>query len=845
MTASGSTAGTAGPTRSSYHHPYRLEVRGITPVSISLLWSLRPLPLSAIPRNVGRQGRLAGHNTALPGAQTALKSGAPVRGSPLHRIQAESGSGAPGASSSITATRSPNRRVTKVTLRNVSPAKRGRGVRSPASASATSLPRRDSGDWPSDDGATAVDEDDVLDGADVDAEKTQSSEQHHPHFLARSNMQDDDPVTPSEASDDPHPPSRILEAGVTVSVNGIPWSQVVVGDSGAEEAFIVVYGLQPSRDYELQLNVEDKHLSSISVATSEAEEKLTTDSAISASTAIGSADRGSPIAQSATGTTTQVPRIKRTHTPPMQDTDATVVETGDPSLPPSTGSVAVSHNFTASALQAAVRKARKDASRSESALRNEIEAIRRGLERMSDVDHRSKQKVLALQESIRQATTQAKDIDDEATAVEDEREEWEKREREKDSELERVRVDLEDKMRVSQAHIKEDAEEIEMMEKELQQITRSVEEKRAAKGRLETEKLIEVEQELGRIHVEIENTLRGPPATASSQFYTTAAAAAAQQQHGQPSFGQGTSTPLVPPQTTRGRGGRGGSRGGGRGGSGSGNATSRRHQHRHNRHHGHQQLQHSGGDDHLSSLSQQHMHEHGRLHSPHTSVLNPHKPEFVPSGAHGSAADSPLLTRPTMLPSVDHSPTTAGRFSFPSHVGDVDAPRRASTSHLDLSSNAMIGPSSSTWLPGAASPWTHASSLAPSPQTGHDIWGVSAAPHTSSGSSPLIGHDPAAPGGSTSGLRTKTSIPFGLNASLLRGGANPSFTRSRRGNDMFAPHASASGLSGMHGGQENGMLHVFPTSNVDGSSAPVSPTRPHFDVPADLFGEQTFTEGSR
>ena len=83
------------------HHPYRLEVHAVTSVSVSLLWSQRPFPLSAIPRSNFRQSR------GLPGTLKG-NSNAP-RISPVQRIQANEH-----ATSSVVASRSPNRKVTKI-----------------------------------------------------------------------------------------------------------------------------------------------------------------------------------------------------------------------------------------------------------------------------------------------------------------------------------------------------------------------------------------------------------------------------------------------------------------------------------------------------------------------------------------------------------------------------------------------------------------------------------------------------------------------------------------------------------------------------------------------------------
>lgn len=682
------------------HHPYRLEVHAVTSVSVSLLWSQRPFPLSAIPRSNFRQSR--GLSGALRGNNNA------PRISPVQRIQANEH-----ATSSVTASRSPNRKVTKVTVRNISPAKRGRGGK-------TSIQRRESEDWQSDDAATAVDEEDqyINDGANNDMDKTLDLEA--PHSGSLSTSHDDEIITPSEASDDIR--SNILDSSVTVCINGVPWSKVVIGDSGTEEAFIVIYGLNPGRDYEMVINVEDKQ-SAISVTTHVDEKRPSDASAISQQLQT-SLDRTNTIAS---GNAVQIPRIKRTHTPPMQDTSENASnDAHDTSTP--TISTGLTSNGAAkvAAIQAAVRKARKDASRAESALRNEIEAIRRGLERMSDVDHRSKQKVLALQESIRQATTQSKDIDEEATAIESERELWEERVKEKDDELEQVRAEVEEKVRVNQSSIRNDTEEVEALEKELQHVTKSIEDKQSNKDKLEKEKIVELEQEIARIRSEIELTLRRPSLPPTAGFYGMMS----QQQQSQ-------GGPLIPPQVGRGRGGRasrGTARGAGNPGNSATNSSSRRHQNRQNRHHGQQGagLHAAGGSSGsggggeqdsamYASYAQDYTNFPQQTAGMHSTVLNPNNPEFIPSNALGSASNSPMTSRSALYqPAIDHSPTIAGRFPFSSSPflsGEHENSRRGSTSHLDIPSTHHTNPSSSlgqspnpnTWLGETDSPWAPAS----------------------------------------------------------------------------------------------------------------------------------------
>lgn len=839
-----------------HHHPYRLEVHAVTSVSVSLLWSQRPFPLSAIPRSDFRQARGVSNSNG--------KVNHASRGSPVQRVQANES-----VTSSITASRSPNRRVTKITVRNISPAKRGRGGKS----SLSGIQRRDSEDWQSDDGATAVDEDDqyIHDGANNDLDKTVDSEAPQSGSLSASH--DDDNITPSEASDDIR--SSILDSIVNVCINGVPWSKVVIGDSGMEEAFIVVYGLNPGRDYEMLVNVEDKQ-AAVTVTT-DIDEKRPSDASAILSQSVSNVDRGNAVVS---GNATSIPRIKRAHTPPMQDTSETASnEVHEVTASSNTNGSSSNGVANVASIQAAVRKARKDASRAESALRNEIEAIRRGLERMSDVDHRSKQKVLALQESIRQATTHSKDIDEEATAVESERELWEERVKEKDDELEQVRAEVEEKVRLSQSKIRNDTEEVETLEKELNQITKSFEEKSSSKNKLEGEKIVELEQELARIQSEIELTLRRPSLPPTAGFYGMVTQQQQQNQGGT----------LIPPQVSRGRGGRA-SRGTARGASNLGNnathQSSRRHQNRQNRHHGQQAVSHhtaggssgSGGGEQEGAMyayQQDYPNFSQQTSGIHSSILNPNNPEFIPSNALGSASNSPMTSRHALhQPTIENSPTNASRFPFSSASflsGENENSRRGSASHLDIPStnhtnaNSSIGhsPNVNTWLGGTGSPWAPAStSLAPSPQTQFDIWGApGVVPGLQASNSPLLGiSSSAAPGGPSSTIRAKTSIPFGLNASLLRGGANPSFTHNRLGDDSLASTSpfmttspgsshvaqntrggggSLAEINALYGFQDNKFGGLYGHSTLDdglkgGNSAPVSPTQGVNDVPENI-----------
>jgi hypothetical protein len=547
---------------------------------------------------------------------------------------------------------------------------------------------------------------------------------------------------------------------------------------------VIIHGLQPERDYDIQLNIDGKQTTSMSVRTMSADEKLpsgaTPSSQLQAASAATMADT-EDVAHSFPYPV-QSTRVARPHTPPMQDTeidltgndsvDVSIPETSASGLSASCIASGGEQAMTAAEVQAAIRKARKDASRAESALRNEIEAIKRALDRMSDVDHRSKQKVLALQESIRQATTQAREIDEEAIVVESEREAWEERERSKEEELNAVRKEVEEKIRTHQQQIKSDREAVETMEKKLDQVMRSTEEKTTAREKIEKEKTVELEHRLAQMHAEIESALARP--TPTQMYY-----------HGA----------QYPTNFSNGRGGRHVLRG----------AAPTAPRGRGNQHAGGQQphgiragfptqtqgrafnapypggheadeyaIVYGHGAPYYDASSQ--AHQNTTLYQP--SRLNPQNPEFVPAATSGmlGSTTSPLVLQGTHLPlqqphqqqlprPQEHSPVAlTNRFTFSPHLNETDPARRNSGAYMDsgVLQSTPLAPmvdasaaASSSWAtPGNMSPWaTSSTAIAASPQLGPDIWRSPVLPTVlPAGSSPQ------------NQLRNKTSMPFPLRA---------------------------------------------------------------------------------
>jgi hypothetical protein len=68
--------------------------------------------------------------------------------------------------------------------------------------------------------------------------------------------------------------SDTLGRGLAVKVNGLPWEKVVmhVDEDADEEAIIILYGLMPSRVYEVELSIVAREQSIMGNVTTEAEQ---------------------------------------------------------------------------------------------------------------------------------------------------------------------------------------------------------------------------------------------------------------------------------------------------------------------------------------------------------------------------------------------------------------------------------------------------------------------------------------------------------------------------------------------------------------------------------------------
>ncbi|KAF8755491.1 Lea domain protein [Rhizoctonia solani] len=267
-----------------------------------------------------------------------------------------------------------------------------------------------------------------------------------------------------------HKISDVLGKGLAVKVNNAPWQRVVmhVDEESDEEAVVILYGLMPSKHYEIELSV---------VAGESIKGNLTTEDELS--TDDFDESTRAPPAVTQLNTTHQTQTVTPADTPPSS---------------PST--------------TAQLKTARRDAQRADAALRSEIEALKRAMEKNAAGEQRTKQKILALQESVKQALAAAVDADNEVKELERALPGLEAQRDEAEKEHTRASEAADRSTTEAKAALEQDRKRTAEVEVELTALTAKVEKMTAKRDKLATENIPELERELSSIRAEIEEIER-------------------------------------------------------------------------------------------------------------------------------------------------------------------------------------------------------------------------------------------------------------------------------------------------------------------------------------------------
>ncbi|KAI3602898.1 hypothetical protein WG66_011153 [Moniliophthora roreri] len=310
----------------------------------------------------------------------------------------------------------------------------------------------------------------------------------------------------SETKKTPSVLSRALAGGLSVEVDRASWRRVFIRiDDKADEAVIIVYGLMPGRQYDVDLELVQGQTMSRQVVTQDDSAASTTSTDTDTSnTAVGAED----------STPT------RPNTPPPNNASPAQTPSGQPQPQPATPfsfapltledriaqlqhTLSLLNSDTAT-LTASLKSARRDSQKADAALRSEIEVLKRAFERHAAGELRMKQKVLALQEAVKQANVSVTEIKAEIVQVEESIPEAEKARDEREEEYKLVLAEAE-KMRAEREREEEVVRKrVDGLRNELNTLGKTQEKLEIKQEKLEGGLVKELQEKLDSVEKELE-----------------------------------------------------------------------------------------------------------------------------------------------------------------------------------------------------------------------------------------------------------------------------------------------------------------------------------------------------
>ncbi|KAF8589077.1 hypothetical protein K439DRAFT_462541 [Ramaria rubella] len=293
--------------------------------------------------------------------------------------------------------------------------------------------------------------------------------------------------------------SDALGRGLAVKVNGNHWQRVVVHvDEDEEEAIVIVYGLLPRKKYEIGLGIvaSDDTIS----------EDITTQP--------GPGDQATSNLPIANGTT----HVPESAVSPSTLTPPTTPIRSSPPRPitPEERATQLRKQLALltverDELTSQLKLARRESQRTETALKSEIETLKRASEKHASGEHRSRQKVLALQEAVKQASAAAYDIEKMVRDIEETLPGLDERAREAQAVHNKVKGETDRKCAELDMVIQKDKKLLNELHGELTGVCAKLEKVTSKKEKLEKEVVPHLEEKLRGLQREIEEMQRTTP----------------------------------------------------------------------------------------------------------------------------------------------------------------------------------------------------------------------------------------------------------------------------------------------------------------------------------------------
>lgn len=309
--------------------------------------------------------------------------------------------------------------------------------------------------------------------------------------------------------------SDLLGKGLAVKVNNVPWQRVVmhIDDDADEEAIVILYGLMPARQYEIELGLvagdetirgkvmteENSGMSSTPTYILGSNASIIDSEEIANETDL---DEEAPILPGGQPLTPAATR-PTTPTQPTAPRVLTVEEHASQLL-----NTLTTLDSEKESLIVRLKAARKESQRADAALRSEIEALKRASEKSAQSDQRSRQKVLALQEAVKRLLAASVEAEEQARLVEASLPQLEQRVRAVEAEHAKVVVEAnKSKLEMDEA-VKADRKRLSDLDSELGALVHRLDKLSHKRDKLATDTVSELEQQLADLGKQIEQVER-------------------------------------------------------------------------------------------------------------------------------------------------------------------------------------------------------------------------------------------------------------------------------------------------------------------------------------------------
>ncbi|KAG1730336.1 hypothetical protein EDB19DRAFT_1740961 [Suillus lakei] len=304
--------------------------------------------------------------------------------------------------------------------------------------------------------------------------------------------------------------SEALSKGLSVSVNGSPWQRVLIRLlDPADEAVIIIYGLMPGRQYDIDLGLVQGGLASSirrQVVTEEAEGAIengrldegTSTSFLLPSSSSSSASSSS-LSLSMSAATADPPLVH----PQPRSTSRSTTPTQEDRLP-KLQSTLTNLQAHISDLTTNLKSTRRESQKADAVLKNEIEALNRASEKASAAESKARQRIRALEDAVRRANEGKEDVDKGRSELEGSSPSLRKQVREKEEECEVLRKEAVKVRREREAKEEVRRRRMEGVKNEIGSVEHRLERLCARQEKLEGTVLIELEKTLGEVEREIQ-----------------------------------------------------------------------------------------------------------------------------------------------------------------------------------------------------------------------------------------------------------------------------------------------------------------------------------------------------